>query len=206
MVGIGVLMATRQTSSRGFVFALAAAPVLYLVLRIPGIWSGSDLTELVSSVDPGRASSLRFRLDNEDKLIQRAQLRPLFGWGGWGRARVRDEQGRDISITDGMWIIALGNNGFLGLISVTGTFLASLGGLIRRFPARSWNNRYVAPAVVMCVMLLLFLVDCLFNDMENPVYLLAGGGLAYLKLGKVKRPEPAVVQARDVRWLPDSSS
>ena len=58
----------------------------------------------------------------------------------------------------------------------------------------------------MCVMLLLFLVDCLFNDMENPVYLLAGGGLAYLKLGKVKRPEPAVVQARDVQWLPDSSS
>jgi hypothetical protein len=206
MVGIGVLIATRNTASRAFLIALAIAPVLYIALRLPGIWSGGDLTELVSNVAPTRAASLQFRLENEDRLLERAQLRPLFGWGGWGRARVRDAQGRDISVTDGLWIIALGNTGFFGLASLTGSVLVSLGGLMRRFPARAWRHRYVAPAVAMCVMVLLFFVDCLFNDMKNPAYTLAGGGLAYLKLGKVKGPEPAVAQSRDVRWLPDSSS
>jgi hypothetical protein len=206
IVGVGVLIATRSTSSRVFVVSLALAPLLYMVLRIPGLWSGDHLTELVSAVNPGRASSLQFRLDNEDRLVKRAQIRPMFGWGGWGRARVRDESGRDISVTDGLWIIALGNTGFVGLTSLMAYFLSTLGGLARRFSAVAWNHRYVAPAVAMCVMVLLFLVDCLFNAMENPAYTLAGGGLACLKLGKVKSPEPAVSQPRDVRWLPDSSS
>jgi hypothetical protein len=206
MVGIGVLIATRSTASRGFLIALALAPVLYIAVRIPGAWSGGDLTEVVATVNPGRAASLQFRLENEERLVQRAQQRPLFGWGGWGRARVRDSQGRDISVTDGLWIIALGNTGFFGLVSLTGSVLVSLGGLMRRFPAQAWSHRYVAPAVAMCVMVLLFFVDCLFNNMINPAYTLAAGGLVYLKLGKVKSPEPAVAQSRDVRWLPDSSS
>lgn len=205
LVGMLVLVASRHTTSRGFVVALALAPVLYMALRIPGIWSGGDLTEIVSGVDRSRAASLQFRLDNEDRLLERAQLRPVFGWGGWGRARVRDPQGRDISITDGLWIIALGNNGFVGLISLTGAVLASLGGLLSRFSARAWNHRYVSPAVAMCVMLMLFYIDCLFNDMKNPAYTLAGGGLVCLMLGKVKRPAPATAQTADVRWLPKSS-
>jgi hypothetical protein len=55
------------------------------------------------------------------------------------------------------------------------------------------------------VMVLLFLIDCLFNDMKNPAYTLAGGGLACLTMGKVKKPAPAAAQAVDVRWLPKSS-
>jgi len=206
IVGLGVLITTRQSSSRSIIAALAIAPLLYMALRIPGIWSGDDLTDLVAAVNPGRAASLQFRLENEDRLLQRAQIRPMFGWGGWGRARVRDASGRDISVTDGLWIIALGNNGYVGLVALTGSVLVSLGGLVRRFPARVWKHRYVAPAVAMCVMVLLFFIDCLFNDMKNPAYTLAGGGLASLKLGKVKSPEPAVAQSRDVQWLPDSSS
>ena len=205
LVGIGVLIASRHSANRAFILALALAPVLYMTLRIPGIWSGGDLTELVSSVDRSRAASLQFRLDNEDKLLERAQMRPLFGWGGWGRARVRDPQGRDISVTDGLWIIALGNNGFVGLFALTGTVLVAFWGLWSRFPARVWKHRYVSPAVAMCVMVLLFLIDCLFNDMKNPAYTLAGGGLACLTMGKVKKPVPATAQAVDVRWLPKSS-
>ena len=205
-VGVGVLIATRKSSSRGFVIALALAPVFYILLRIPGIWSGDDLTELASTVSPGRAASLRFRLQNEDLLLERAKVRPLFGWGGWGRARVRDMHGRDISVTDGLWIIAFGNNGLVGLASIVGSFLVAVGGLVRRFPGQVWNHRYLAPSVAMCVMVLLFLVDCLFNDMKNPAYSLAGGGLACLKLGKVKRPQPAPAQAAQVRWVPNSSS
>jgi len=205
VVGVGILMATKHTASRGWVVVLAAAPVLYMMLRIPGIWSGGDLTEMVARVDPARAASLQFRLENEDRLLERAQIRPVFGWGGWGRARVRDAQGRDISVTDGRWIIALGNNGFVGLLSLTGSALVGLWGLIRRFSARMWNHRYVSPSVVMCVMALLYLIDCLFNYMENPAYTLAGGGLACLTLGKVKKPVPAAAQTMDVRWLPKSS-
>jgi hypothetical protein len=42
--------------------------------------------------------------------------------------------------------------------------------------------------------------------MKNPAYILAGGGLTYLKLGKVKKPQPAVAPATDVQWVPNSSS
>jgi len=203
--GIGILFATRRTGSRAFVIALAAAPVLYICLRIPGIWSGEDLTEIATFVNPARAKSLEFRLDNEDLLIKKAMSNPVFGWGGWGRSRVRDTTGRDISVTDGLWIIAFGNNGLVGLCSVIGSVLVSLRGFMRRVPAQFWNHRYIAPALAMCVMVLLFLVDCLFNDMKNPAYTLAGGGLACLKLGKVKKPAPAPAQATDVQWLPKSS-
>jgi len=205
-VGIGVLLATRHSASRGFVVALGVLPLLYMAFRIPAYWSGVELTEIVTFADPGRAASLQFRLENENALIKRARQRPLFGWGGWGRARVRNMEGRDVSVTDGLWIIALGNTGLIGLASLTTSMLGFASGLVRRFRGQAWNNRYVAPSVAMCVMLILYFIDCLFNNMGNPVYLLAGGGLAYLKLGRVKAPEPAIDQPRDVRWLPDSSS
>ena len=34
--------------------------------------------------------------------------RPVFGWGGWGRSRLHDDQGRDVSVTDGLCIISAG--------------------------------------------------------------------------------------------------
>ena len=63
------------------------------------------------------------RLRNETELLERAFDKPLFGWGGWARARVFDEEGRNTSVTDGLWIIVMGERGWIGYLSFFG-FLA----------------------------------------------------------------------------------
>ena len=76
---------------------------------------------LVSLVSDDRARSLEFRFINEDRLLGRASERPLAGWGRFGRNRVYDEEGGyDVSVTDGRWIIVLGQFGILGFIAEFG--------------------------------------------------------------------------------------
>ena len=53
-------------------------------------------------------------------LAAKAMRRPVFGWGGWGRSRVHDEWGTDLSITDGLWIIQFGQLGQVQLSLVYG--------------------------------------------------------------------------------------
>ena len=76
--------------------------------------------DFVATISGDRAASLQFRLDNEDKLLERAFEKPLFGWGGWGRARVVDENGRDNTVADGYWVINMGVRGWVGHISYAG--------------------------------------------------------------------------------------
>jgi len=164
------------------------------------------LTQAAAAINPDRAMSLRFRMANEDILLDRAMRRPVLGWGGWGRARVRDSQGRDISVTDGLWIIALGNHGLLGLCALSAALLFPVIGLFRRIPLPAWPHALAAPALVLCVMVLLYFIDCIFNDMKNPAYVMACGGLVCLKVGKVAKSPRRIPRAEDAQWVPRSTS
>jgi hypothetical protein len=45
----------------------------------------------------------------------------MFGWGRYGRNRVYEEgSGKDSSVTDGLWILTLGQFGFVGFIAQFG--------------------------------------------------------------------------------------
>ena len=79
-----------------------------------------SLVATVSSYSAERAESLEFRLKHEDELVARALEKPLFGWGGWGRSRLVDDRGNDISVTDGGWIIQLGKFGWFGYLGYFG--------------------------------------------------------------------------------------
>jgi hypothetical protein len=204
LVGLGVLMSMRWGWPRTAIVALALFPPLYCAIRIPRIWSGSELTDVSALVSTERASSLKFRLMNEDMLLDRASLRPVFGWARWGRARVRDDIGRDISITDGLWVIVFGNQGLVGLISMMAVFLAPVAGLWRAVRPAAWKHRLVAPAAAMCVMGLLFFVDNIFNDMDHPVYTMAIGGLCCFSAKVVRKPSPAPAPAEKAEWVPQS--
>ncbi len=124
-----------------------------------------------------RADSLDYRLENDDLLIAKAQQRPWFGWGGWGRNRVYDETGQDITITDGYWIIVFGVNGFVGLASMSFLILLPPALFLRHFPTGHWKTPELAPVAVLNVILSLFLIDCLFNAMPNVIYVIMAGGL-----------------------------
>jgi hypothetical protein len=100
---------------------LVALALLYPTLRATDLFPTRALVELAQSVDEERAASLKFRFDNEDILLSRAWERFLMGWGRFGRSRVYDEDsGRDLSVTDGRWIITMGQFGFVGFLAEFG--------------------------------------------------------------------------------------
>ena len=118
-----------------FTFGVAMTFLLYPVVRQSNVLPLERVVSLAAAVNEDRASSLVTRLENEDQLLARAAEKPLSGWGGWGRARVYDAQGRDLSITDGIWVIVLGSTGWLGYLSFFGLLVGPvllLGGVRRR--------------------------------------------------------------------------
>lgn len=155
----------------------------YLYVGVTGTFSGDQIVSVVSEViNEERAGSLRFRFDNEELLSAKARQKMIFGWGGWGRNRLSDEWGKDISITDSLWIIAFGSYGVVGLISITASLLLPVIGFLQRYPASLWLNPKVAPAATLAVLLALYMVDCVLNAMVNPIFTLACGGIAGLVL------------------------
>jgi hypothetical protein len=198
VVGIAVLEGTRSLRSPWPVLALLLLPPAYSAARIGG-WNGSDLVSISRNwIDSERADSLKFRLDQEDALIERAMERPGLGWGGWGRSRLYDEEGRDISVTDGMWIITLGVSGLVGLVSLGLVFALPALALLWRFPSRHWGDARIAAAASMGVALLLWATDNLLNAMTTPLAAAMAGALVTLAL------VPKEVRRRPVHAVGDS--
>ena len=100
---------------------LVCLALLYPVLSTSKLFPHQQILNIAESISPDRAQSLEFRFDNEEQLLAHARKQMLFGWGGWGRNRVRDEEtGADVSVTDGRWIIKLGVYGAVGFIAEFG--------------------------------------------------------------------------------------
>ncbi|MEW6250728.1 MAG: O-antigen ligase domain-containing protein [Planctomycetota bacterium] len=200
-VGLGLLETLRCVRTGLVVLALAALPPAYMLARTMGGWQANELLTCAKLVDDDRAESLDTRLRNETMLAERALLRPVWGWGGWGRSRVYDDETlEDRSITDGFWVIALGVNGTVGLVAVTAVWTVPMLVLLRRCRGRYWDQPLVGGAAGLAVALLLCMVDNLFNSMINPIFLLAAGGLSGLSApypawaGQTDRSSRAIVQ------------
>jgi len=100
----------------------------YPVTTIFKLFPHQSIVQLaVGVMGEERAGSLNFRFDQEEVLLAHAQKQLWFGWGGWGRNRVHDEEtGEDISVTDGRWIIKLGVAGIVGFIAEFGLLAISI--------------------------------------------------------------------------------
>ncbi|MFO7975574.1 MAG: hypothetical protein R6V12_13165 [Candidatus Hydrogenedentota bacterium] len=195
-VGVVSLLVSKYLRTSAPVVLLACAAIAYIAFRGSGLWSGMELVDMASIFGPEREASLRVRIVNETALAERARERLLLGWGGWGDSRIVDEHGRDISITDGFWIITFGTRGVLGLIAFVGTILGPVLLLIFRIPGKCWAHPAVAPAVVGALILCLWLVDSIANAQYTPIYILTAGGIAGLKGVKVIRAQKVRVRAK----------
>lgn len=192
MMGVGILLVAMIFRTALPKFMLMALIITYLSMAVTGNFSeekGDRIVDFIANtVGPDRAQSIEFRLDNEEILGEKARQQMVFGWGGWGRARVYDAWGKDISVTDSLWIIVFGNQGAVGLTFVfTAMLLPSFCFCVLRYPARTWKHPQVAGAAVMSLILPLFMLDCVLNAMTNPVFTLACGGIAGLVVTKPKR-------------------
>lgn len=180
VVGLAVLEGTRWLKAPVLALALAVAPAGYCALRIQGWDTAPLLAQANRWFGPNRAESLRIRLVNEQDLVNRDLQRPWLGWGKWNDSRLRDEEGRDRSIVDSMWILLLGTSGVVGLASVGLLLALPLLALWRSVPARLWGAPPFAPAAALAVLAGIWAVDDLVNAMASPVFpLLAGGVLSF---------------------------
>jgi hypothetical protein len=178
-IGLAVLTAYRSMRSPWPVAGVALLSVVYIGVRSAGMYDGSHVVAAASElVGEERAVSLDFRLKNEDMLVERALQMPIFGWGGFGRNRVYDEYGKDLTITDGFWIITLGNFGFVGLCSVYAMFLVVPTLVAFRFYKREWNAHDSGPVIAISVLLILYMIDCLLNAMVIAVFPLCLGAIS----------------------------
>ena len=179
--GAALLFGSRLLGSRILMISVLVAIPAYCLLRANQVVSSSVFLGLAeSTVHADRAASLRVRLENEDQLTEKAMERPIFGWGRWGRSRIYDSRGRNLSLTDGLWVILLGQQGGLGLAALLAAFLGPPMLLLRKLPPRLWQDPRCAPAVVLSVVLILYMLDCLMNAMVNPVFTVVAGALAGL--------------------------
>jgi hypothetical protein len=178
MVGLGVLFATRYVRTPALILLLVLVPPLYVTARARGLWDGQRLVEVAARVNEKRASSLEGRFENETMLVEKAFDKPLFGWGTWGRWRIRDDMGRDITTADSLWIISLGQTGLVGLGSLVVMLLLPVLLLMRRVPVRHWVQPATGAAAVLAILLLVYMLDSLLNAMLNPIFVLAAGGLS----------------------------
>lgn len=190
VIGIVILFFSKWFRTSLLLLVLLIATSSYLYVGVTGTFSGDQIVSVASRVlDEERAGSLKFRFDNEKLLSDKARQRTIFGWGGWGRNLVyvyNEWKDEELSITDSLWIIAFGINGAVGVISLTASLLLPVLGFLLCYPARLWDNRKLAPAAVLAVLLALYMLDCVLNAMVNPIYTLACGGIAGLVLDRTK--------------------
>jgi hypothetical protein len=189
--GLGAMWAVQSFRTRLVLYALLLVAPIYVGIRTSGAWSGRQVIDFAGMIDEDRAQSIQFRIDNENILVAKALEKPWFGWGGWARSRVYDEWGKDLSVTDGHWVILLGTQGLLGMTTGFIILLLPTALLVRSFSVRELGSREMAAVLALGTITVLYAIDCLPNAMPNPVYMLAAGSVASV----------AVVGRKNADWL-----
>jgi len=202
LYGLVILFSAKWLHTRLFWFLLIIGIIHYLYTSVVGHFDSQYIVSLVKIIiNPQRAQSLEYRFENEALLAEHARDQILFGWGGWGRNRIYEENWHgiieDIAVTDSLWILAFGRRGLVGLISLMASLIFPVIGFCFSYPVKKWLEPKVAPAAVLAVALTFFVLDCLLNDMFNPVFPLISGGLTGLVLQERKRK-------RDLKGKKDS--
>ena len=174
------------------ILPILAYPVLKTSNLVPSQW----MIEQAKKVNDDRANSLKFRFYNEDILLDRANEKPLFGWGSWGRNHIHNpDSGEITTVTDGRWIIVFGVFGWIGFIAEFGLLTLPLALLwrINRKVRVEDISPYAGP---IALILAINVVDLLPNATLTPLtWLLSGALLGYAerltrRLSVQKKPRP----------------
>ena len=117
---VPVMRWTKPRLQLRLAMVLVTLALLYPAFRAEDLVPTNYLVAVANSISEARAESLEFRFDHERALLERASQRLIFGWGRFGRSRIYDEWGKDISVTDGRWTITIGEFGLLGFLAEFG--------------------------------------------------------------------------------------
>ena len=143
--------------------------------------------------------------------MERFEQRPVFGWGGYGRSRIRDEEGEDITIADGLWIIVLGTSGWVGYLSFFGLLVLPLMRLHRTLKRKGVEFATVGLAMITAANFIYIIPN---STLSMIAFMMAGALAGYVQFDAVKEeapaerggmPEPRRAEARYTRF-PGSSN
>jgi len=149
---------------------LIAIVILYPFLSIYDLFPHQQLVQLATDYDTQRGDSLAFRFRHEGWLLDHARQKLLFGWGGWGRNRL------DHAVTDGYWIIKLGQYGLFGFISLFGLLVLGVWKAIKSSKLVR-NKRSQQMIVYHALIISVILVDQIPNASLNAWAMFLAGGL-----------------------------
>jgi len=155
---------------------LAMLTLLYPTMSIMKVVPHQQLANVAETyLGADRARSLVFRFDNERRLLEHAKKRFFFGWGGWGRNRVFDEEtGKDLTVTDGRWAITFGTSGMIGFIAEFGLLAIAI---LKARSASKWlkEKKELCLLAAHALLVSIVMIDQLPNASLAPwLWLLAG--------------------------------
>jgi hypothetical protein len=186
----------------GIAVILVTLALAFPLLRTADLFPTAALVNVASEFSAERAASLEFRFDHERALLERANEKFWFGWGRYGRSRIYDEYGGDRSVTDGYWIITLGQFGFVGFMA---TFLLLTLPVFYAASALRFSSSFGEGILLSALALIVAMgvVNQLPNASVNPWTLLLTGALcgraefllaSSRRLGSVRSPKLANVR------------
>lgn len=152
----------------------------YPLLKGMSLVPEKTIVEQAAKASQDRAQSVKFRFDNENVLLDRAAMKPIFGWGSWGRNQVYDGQtGQLLTVTDGRWIITIGVYGWLGFLAEFGIILLPIFFLWRE--SSKPDAKGISPFVpALSLLLAINVVDMIPNATLTPLtWMLAGALIGY---------------------------
>jgi hypothetical protein len=158
---------------------LVMLALFYPLMKGNGLVPERQLIQMAYSIEPERAGSLHFRLVNEAILLDRAAMKPLFGWGSFGRGLIHSQDGQILSIPDGRWVITLGAYGWIGFLAEFGLLLLPVMLLLSR--TRGMPPSQLSPVLGGIALILgANMIDMLPNATLTPLtWLMCGAVLGY---------------------------
>ena len=170
----GVFIFLWQRAQLLAVTAIATTLLIFPALRQADLIPINTIVSAAASVSEERAYSLEYRIRHENALLDRIYEKPLAGWGSWGRERIFDENGRDISVSEGRWIQTIGQRGWIGYIGFFGLLALPLVFLLHTIKRKEVPPETMALALIATGNLI-YMVP---NSTLTPVSWLVFGALA----------------------------
>lgn len=211
LLAIFVGAATYLLKYRRLVTILAISGLViiaYPALRGVDLIPVDRFAAITADYSEDRAGSFQTRIDNEEKLLEKTERKPFFGWGTWGRGRVytTDWQGNDVdtTITDGTWIIIISSFGWIGYIACFGLLAYPT------FRALRYRRQFSqsGPCVVLLAVLVINLFDLLPNASLSPITWLIAGALSGYQIVPYRKQKSASANSaltRIIETAPKSS-
>ena len=180
---------------------IASFAIAYPALKGINVVPQDRILAFAESIDPERAASLGFRFGNENLLLERAQEKPIFGWGNYDRNQILDTTTGEVeTVTDGRWVILIGQFGWLGFIAEFGLLVLPVFFLWREVRYRDPKD-YSPLIVPISLMLAVNVFDMLPNATLTPLtWLMAGALTGYAET--LRQGRNAYLSEHRLQWRP----